>query len=102
MRPNIAAIIGWKFGDQEGMETGDGEITKFPGGIPSQSQQDIWAAEYEKHLTDAKYITQRKQSIVNGGYGTLQEQFEILGKQGIVGYQKHFNAVRARYIKPKP
>jgi hypothetical protein len=46
---NIAAVIGWKFDHQEGMETADGEITLFPGGIPSQSDQDAWTDEYNAY-----------------------------------------------------
>ena len=43
---NIGTVIGWKFNHQEGMSTIDGVITEFPGGIPSQSDQDTWTAEY--------------------------------------------------------
>ena len=43
---NIGAVIGWKFNHQEGMSTRDGVITDFPGGIPSQADQDTWTAEY--------------------------------------------------------
>ena len=43
---NIAQVIGWKFNHQEGMRTRDGVITEFPGGIPSQADQDTWTAEY--------------------------------------------------------
>ena len=46
MATHIAYVIGWKFNNQEGMETFDGVITKFPGGIPSQADQDTWTAEY--------------------------------------------------------
>lgn len=44
---NIAEVIGWKFDHQPGMKTKDGIITEFPGGIPSQTDQDLWTAEYE-------------------------------------------------------
>ena len=43
---NIGTVIGWKFNHQEGMSTRDGVITDFPGGIPSQADQDKWTAEY--------------------------------------------------------
>ena len=43
---NIGIVIGWKFNHQEGMSTRDGVITAFPGGIPSQADQDTWTAEY--------------------------------------------------------
>jgi hypothetical protein len=47
---NIASVIGWKFNHQAGMSTKDGVITAFPGGIPSQADQDTWTAEYEASL----------------------------------------------------
>jgi len=43
---HIMNVIGWKFNHQEGMSTRDGVITAFPGGIPSQADQDTWTAEY--------------------------------------------------------
>ena len=43
---SIAEVIGWKHNNQEGMSTADGVITEFPGGIPSQVDQDKWTAEY--------------------------------------------------------
>ncbi len=47
---NIAEVIGWKFNHQSGMSTSDGVITAFPGGIPTQAEQDLWTAEYEAYL----------------------------------------------------
>lgn len=49
---NISEVIGWKFPQQEGMnckpnENGVLVIVKFPGGIPSQADQNTWTAEYE-------------------------------------------------------
>ena len=43
---DIGTVIGWKFNHQEGMSTRDGVITTFPGGIPSQADQNKWTAEY--------------------------------------------------------
>ena len=43
---NIANVIGWKFNHQSGMSTRDGIITEFPGGIPSQADQDKWTKEW--------------------------------------------------------
>ena len=37
---DIANVIGWKHDHQAGMCTADGVITEFPGGIPSQAEQD--------------------------------------------------------------
>jgi hypothetical protein len=47
---NIGKVIGWKFSHQQGMETKDGVITKFPNGIPSQDNQDLWVSEYNNYL----------------------------------------------------
>ena len=44
---NIAEVIGWKFNHQSGMSTKGGKITKFPGGVPSQEDQDAWTVEYD-------------------------------------------------------
>ena len=44
---DLADVIGWKFNHQAGMSTSGGVITSFPGGIPSQADQDLWTAEYE-------------------------------------------------------
>lgn len=46
--PDISEVIGWKFNNQSGMATRDGEITAFPGGIPSQADQAAWTAEYDE------------------------------------------------------
>jgi hypothetical protein len=46
----IGEVIGWKFNNQSGMTTRNGVITGFPGGIPSQADQDLWTAEYEAYL----------------------------------------------------
>jgi len=42
----IGTVIGWKFNHQPGMSTKDNVITEFPGGIPSQADQNKWTAEY--------------------------------------------------------
>lgn len=50
----IDEVIGWKFNHQEGMECteidGVMTITAFPGGIPSQSEQDLWTQEYNTFI----------------------------------------------------
>lgn len=42
----------------------------------------------------------RQSSVADGGYGTYNEQFEILGEQGIGAYQQHVAAVKTRHPKP--
>jgi hypothetical protein len=54
----IAEVIGWKFNNQPGMRCsedvgGNLVITEFPGGIPSQVDQDVWTAEYNAHMSGA-------------------------------------------------
>ena len=56
----IDQVIGWKFNHQAGMRTSDGVITAFPGGIPSQDDQDLWNAEYKAHLESIEYSQLRK------------------------------------------
>lgn len=51
MNINISQVIDWKFNSQEGMRCKEDEagvlvITEFPGGVPSQEEQDAWVAEY--------------------------------------------------------
>ena len=47
---SIGEAIGWKFNHQQGMSTKAGAITDFPGGVPTQAEQDLWTAEYEAYL----------------------------------------------------
>lgn len=60
MGKNIAEVIGWKFNHQPGMSTRSGVITGFPGGIPSQAEQDTWRLEYEAHLSAIDYKGKRR------------------------------------------
>ena len=66
---SIADVIDWKFNSQEGMccKEIDGviQIVKFPGGIPSQAEQDQWTQEY--------------QAFVNSG-GLLDKEADIEAK----------------------
>ena len=57
---HIAAVIGWKFNHQPGMTTFNNKITEFPRGIPSQSDQDKWTAEFEAHLAVTDYQRKRE------------------------------------------
>lgn len=60
---NIAKVIDWKFNHQPNMRCKEIEgvlqIIEFPGGIPSQADQDIWTAEYN----DIVLREQRKTEI---------------------------------------
>ncbi len=57
---SIGTVIGWKFNHQAGMTTRDGIITEFPGGIPSQADQDKWTKEYEDHMVSIAYKEKRQ------------------------------------------
>lgn len=52
---SIAEVIGWKFSNQPGMRCAEinsvMRIVEFPGGIPSQAEQDAWTAEYQAYLS---------------------------------------------------
>jgi len=63
---DIATVIGWKFNHQQGMSTRDGVITAFPGGIPSQADQDKWTAEYDalQGMRDWKDAMQKTDSFL--------------------------------------
>jgi len=51
---NISKVISWKFNHQAGMKCKeiDGVMTvvEFPGGVPSQADQDTWTQEYDDWL----------------------------------------------------
>jgi hypothetical protein len=73
---HISEVIGWKFNHQEGMSTVDDVITDFPGGIPSQSDQDAWTAEYEAHVAATSYKDVRRTA-----YPDIGDQLDALMKQ---------------------
>ena len=70
---DIGAVIGWKHNHQAGMSTRDGVITEFPGGIPSQEDQDKWTKEYEAYLLTIAYVDNRKKE-----YPAIEEQLDLL------------------------
>ena len=85
---NIGAVIGWKHNHQDGMCTYDGVITEFPGGIPSQEDQDKWIKEYEAHLLTIAYVENRKND-----YPAIEDQLDKIYHDGI-------DAWKADMIKP--
>ena len=74
---NIAKVIGWKFNHQEGMETKEGVITKFPGGIPSQSEQDAWTTEYENAKIEENEVIRATRK---SAYGDIGDQLDEIYK----------------------
>ena len=67
---NIAEVIGWKFPSQEGMicKEIDGVlvIVEFPGGIPTQANQDQWSAEFDAWMAiqSARVVTDETEQNV--------------------------------------
>lgn len=47
---DIMNTIIWKFGAVPGVVVLGDTITSYPGGIPSQADQDKWTAEYEAQI----------------------------------------------------
>jgi hypothetical protein len=74
---NIGLVIGWKFNNQPGMTTVDGEIKEFPGAIPSQEDQDAWTAEYEAHVAATAYREKRARE-----YPEIGDQLDDLYRKG--------------------
>jgi hypothetical protein len=61
---NMSMVLEWKFPDLVGtircVDDGTGQcntITAFPGGIPSQADQDTWTAEYDALQTTRDWET---------------------------------------------
>lgn len=80
MAENIMEVIGWKFDHQEGMSVnnrnpeGEMRIVEFPGGIPSQADQDLWTQQYEAHLL----ANPPKEDL------SVDDLFDILVSKGIL------------------
>jgi len=93
---NIGAVIGWKFNHQAGMSTRDGVITEFPGGIPSQADQDAWTAEYEAHVSANLYKEKRKAE-----YPAIGDQLDALFHAGVFPAEMaaELQAVKDKYPK---
>ena len=93
---NIANVIGWKFNHQEGMVTVDNVITEFPGGIPSQEEQDTWVVEYETHMASIKYKSDRENE-----YPPIEEQLDMIYHAGFGGdeFQEAIKIVKNKYPK---
>lgn len=93
---SIAEVIGWKFNHQAGMSTKDGVITEFPGGIPSQGDQDKWTKEYEAHVTANAYKDKRLKE-----YPKIEELVVALyDTDDKAALEKRRSDVKAKYPKP--
>ena len=70
---DIGAVIGWKHNHQSGMATLDGVITEFPGGIPSQADQDTWTTEYEAYKVMADVRAKRDAALAATDWAALPD-----------------------------
>ncbi len=52
-----------------------------------------------KALHEKTWVDNRKSSILDGGYGTIQEQLEIIGEQGVTAFKSHIAQVKTRFPK---
>ena len=93
---NMGAIIGWKHNHQSGMATYDGEITEFPGGIPSDSDINIWKAEYDAHVTATAYKDKREAE-----YPSVIDQLDKIYHSGIDEWKKVIKVTKDKYPKPE-
>jgi len=91
---DIANVISWKHNDQPGMATEEGVITAFPGGIPSQADQDKWTKEYEDHFASTKYKQDRALD-----YPSIQDQLDDLYHNGIDGWKATIKITKDKYPK---
>tara|TARA_R110000803_G_scaffold33773_5_gene73964 strand:- start:5244 stop:5534 length:291 start_codon:yes stop_codon:yes gene_type:complete len=93
---DIASVIGWKHNHQEGMSTKDGVITAFPGGIPSQTLQDTWTAEYDAYVLANSYKDKRLAE-----YPKIEELVVALyDTDDKAAIEKRRSDVKAKYPKP--
>ena len=76
---DIAKVIAWKFNNQEGMSTKNNIITEFPGGIPSQSDQDTWIAEYEVAMAEMDQAKQNTETQKANDKISAQNKLKALG-----------------------
>ncbi len=81
-------------------------LDKLAPNLPAQDRQDIldkWATVPVPTPPPPRietYLSMRIKALAQDGYGTAQEQLEILGEQGIDAFQVHVAAVKAKYPKP--
>lgn len=64
----------------------------------AKRQQD--QARHQAEQQANAHLNKRLTTIADGGYGSTQEQLEILGEQGIEAFQAHIAAVKAAHPKP--
>ena len=88
-------------------EAADGSLTLFSE-APGNKEYDkmlLDVAEDPSCITEQDdtpvptYADLRQATVADGGYGTIQEQLEMLGEQGQVAFEAHVQAVKVRFPK---
>ena len=90
----MGAIIGWKHNDQSGMVTRGGEITEFPGGIPSDDDINKWKEEYDAHVTATAYQGKRAAE-----YPSYADQFDLIYHSGVDAWKAKIKETKDKYPK---
>jgi hypothetical protein len=93
---SIADVIGWKFNHQPGMrcredENGVIQIIEFPGGIPSQADQDAWTQEYINYINSDQHDSD-----------TVTKDFNADRLKLIIAKALHNHENRIRALEGKP
>lgn len=62
---------------------------------------DAWESKIGEYAPEnlMSYADKRRQSIEKGGYGSWNEQLEMMNEQGFEAWQAHCAAVKARFPK---
>ena len=90
----IGAVIGWKFNHQAGMETKNGVITAFPGGIPSDEDINTWKNEYDAHFAATAYQGKRAAE-----YPSFEDQFDLIYHSGIDAWKAKIKETKDKFPK---
>jgi len=80
---NISQVIGWKFNHQAGMRCKEIDsvmtIIEFPGGIPSQADQDLWTQEYNDWiLAGGDKDAKAQELMTNPIISAILEELELM------------------------
>ncbi len=90
--------------------TEDGAISATVNGkelvFPSAAGNRHYDELIRQGITSESYVVpvktwqeKRAVSLADGGYGTVTEQLEMIGEQGIGAFQKHIAAVKVAHPK---
>ena len=72
MSINTDALL-WKHQDVEGILIRNDVILEFPGGIPSQADQDTWTVEYEAYKVMADIRAKRDAALAATDWSALPD-----------------------------